>query len=240
MDANNHESGRASTPCAPILSILTPSIHSRLRQVDYLCSFINRQIIDPATVEHLVLVDNKSRTVGEKRDALLRIARGDYVAFVDDDDWISADYVPALVAAAKVFCPSVITFLQEATINLNPTETQNQKAIIEFKLGNPNEPFRETESLKKAGTQEKEIPGVPREDSLASSGFVRRNAWHICAWRREIAITSKFPSTNYGEDWAFAAPLCAMKNMLTEHHIPEVLHYYRHDIRFTDAPPPKN
>jgi hypothetical protein len=196
----------------PVLSILTPSIHSRAREVDYLCSFINRQIIDPATVEHLVLIDNKSRTVGEKRDALLRIACGDYVAFVDDDDWISADYVPALVAAAKVFCPSVITFLQEATINLNRTETENQKAIIEFKLGNPNEPFRD-------------------------AATVKRNAWHICAWRREIAITSHFPPTNYGEDWAFAAPLCAMKNMLTEHHIPEVLHYYRHDIRFSAAPP---
>jgi glycosyltransferase involved in cell wall biosynthesis len=186
-----------------ILSILTPAVPSRMAQLAKLCDELARQIGGLA-VEHLTLLDNKRRTVGEKRDALLRAARGAYVAFVDDDDWISRDYVAELVKAAQEG-PDVITFRQHATVN----ETQG---IITFGLGNPNEPF-------------------------SSSTKILRNAWHVCAWRRTLAIQSRFPASNYGEDWAFAAPLCALPG-LREVHIPKVLHYYRHSSETTEAPPP--
>lgn len=116
----------------PILSILTPAVPSRLDQLATLCDEIARQIGDQP-VEHLVLLDNKKRTVGEKRDALLRMARGQYVAFVDDDDDISRDYVSRILTAAETR-PDVITFKQHAKVN-------EDEAIIEFKLGNPNAPF---------------------------------------------------------------------------------------------------
>jgi hypothetical protein len=184
-----------------ILSILTPAVPSRMRQLDWLCEKISRQI-DECAVEHLVLLDNKRRTVGEKRDALLRIARGKYVAFVDDDDMIRDSYVASILVEAQ-FDPDVITFRQQAWINNEPAE-------IEFKLGNPNEPFRIGE-------------------------LVKRNAWHVCAWRRTLAIYSKFPASNYGEDWAYAAPLCRMA--VSERHIPRILHEYHHDSAKTEAPP---
>jgi glycosyltransferase involved in cell wall biosynthesis len=171
--------------------------------VQSLCSTISQQI-QGGPVEHLVLLDNKKRTVGEKRDALLRAARGQYVAFCDDDDWVASDYVSSILEAAAN-SPDVITFLQGATVN-------GEDAQVEFKLGNPNDPWK---------------PG----------GTVRRNAWHICAWRRSLAICSSFPASNYGEDLAFCAPLWKFQN-LREVHIPRVLHFYRHDIRTTAAPPP--
>jgi Glycosyl transferase family 2 len=187
-----------------ILSILTPAVPSRLDQLGALCRDLEKQI-GSAAVEHLVLLDNKKRTVGEKRDALLRAARGNYVAFVDDDDYVSFNYVSALFSGMNSN-PDVITFLQQATVN-------GERAIIEFKLGNPNEPFK---------------PGT----------LVKRNAWHVCAWRRSLAICSHFPAVNYGEDWAFAAPLCAIPR-LTEVHINRVLHYYRHSSKTTEAPAPR-
>jgi len=79
-----------------LLSILTPAVPSRLGALDALCSELAAQIGE-LPVEHLVLLDNKRRTVGEKRDSLLRIARGDFVAFVDDDDKVSGDYVQAIL-----------------------------------------------------------------------------------------------------------------------------------------------
>ncbi|SCM92825.1 Uncharacterized protein BWINRASL_01028 [Bacillus mycoides] len=38
-------------------------------------------------VEILVLLENKKRTTGEKRNILVEQAKGEYVAFVDDDEW---------------------------------------------------------------------------------------------------------------------------------------------------------
>jgi glycosyltransferase involved in cell wall biosynthesis len=187
-----------------ILSILTPSVPSRLELLAKLCAEVQKQIGELA-VEHLVLIDNRRRTIGEKRDALLRAARGRYVAFVDDDDWIRPDYVRELLTAAESN-PDVITFVQESTVD-------GAKGLVEFHLGSPNEPFR------------------PFED-----GVTRRNAWHVCAWRRTLAIQSHFPAINYGEDWAFAAPLCALPN-LRETHISNVLHEYRHSSATTLAPP---
>jgi hypothetical protein len=190
-----------------LLSILTPAVPSRLEQLGKLCEELGKQIFPGVNAEHLVLLDNKKRTVGEKRDALLRAARGKYVAFVDDDDWISEDYVSRLIGAMSGD-PDVITFLQEATVN-------GVRGTIEFRLGNPNEGFCQKDGDKK----------------------IRRNAWHVCAWKRSRAMLSHFPATNYGEDWAFAAPLCALPG-LTEVHIDRVLHYYRHDAKTTEAPPP--
>src|SRR5690242_4706546 len=143
-----------------ILSILTPSVPSRLAQMEKLCAEIERQAAGLA-VEHLVLLDRGHKrgglTVGEKRDRLLRAAHGDYVSFVDDDDGIAPDYVSALLQAAQTR-PDVITFHQHSTVN-------GQVGKIEFHLGAENEPFR---------------PG----------SVARRNAWHICAWRRSLAILS--------------------------------------------------
>ena len=186
----------------PILSILTPAVPSRMAQLAKLCDELARQIGGLA-VEHLTLLDNKRRTVGEKRDALLRAARGAYVAFVDDDDWISPDYVAELVKAAKEG-PDVITFNQHCTVNATQFEVQ-------FKLGNPNE--------------------APN-----GTGTIKRNAWHVCAWRRTLAIQSRFPANSFGEDWAFAEPLCRIAK--TEIHIQKVLHFYRHSAETTEAPAP--
>jgi pterin-4a-carbinolamine dehydratase len=195
-----------------LLSILTPAVPSRYLELELLRKIIADQIgNDP--VEHLILLDNKRRTVGEKRDALLRAARGRYVAFVDDDDMISHDYVSLILQATRKDS-DVITFRQQAEVN-------DQVAIIEFKLGNKNEAFE----------------GQSKIENLKSK-IVRRNAWHICAWRRTLAIQSHFPAINYGEDWAFAKPLCDMAE--TEEHIPKVLHYYRHSSETTEAPPTPN
>jgi glycosyltransferase involved in cell wall biosynthesis len=195
----------SSPQLPPLLSILTPAVPSRIYSLGSLTRELETQI-GSARVEHLVLLDNKRRTVGEKRDALLRAARGQFVAYVDDDDWISQDYVSEILQAINS-CPQcdVVTFRQSVTYN-------GVTGVVEFKLGHPNEAF------------------VP-------DGLTKRNAWHICAWRRTLAVQSGFPASNYGEDWAFAAPLCAAPD-LKEVHVPKILHFYQHSAATTEAPPP--
>ena len=103
----------------PILSILTPTIRGRESQVIALQEKIASQIgtqYGVPMVEHLTLSDNRARSIGAKRQALADIARGQYIAFVDDDDDVSPDYVESLLRAAQTGA-DVITFRQRAIYN---------------------------------------------------------------------------------------------------------------------------
>jgi glycosyltransferase involved in cell wall biosynthesis len=110
-----------------ILSILTPTIPGREKQLKSLQASIEEQIGQHA-VEHLILSDNRKRSIGAKRQALLDMARGQYIAFVDDDDDIADTYVEELLKAASRHSPDVITFLQGATYN-------GQHSMVKFQLG---------------------------------------------------------------------------------------------------------
>ena len=122
----------------PKLSILTPTIPSRYEQANYLTEAIAQQIannrIASGVVEHLVLSDNRSRSIGEKRQALVDIALGEYIAFVDDDDDISDDYVSSLLAAVETGA-DVITFRQRAIYNGLESE-------VVFGVNNQDMPFQ--------------------------------------------------------------------------------------------------
>jgi len=191
-----------------LLSILTASIPERADKLEMLTAKITAQIGD-LPVEHLVFLDNRKRTIGAKRDALLRIARGTFIAYVDDDDTVSPDYVASLVEAIKTTASpndqvDVITFAQFARVD-------EAHAKIVFGLRQENQPF---------------VPDTA----------VLRAAWHVCAWRRSVAILSHFPESNYGEDWAFAEPLNRIAR--SSIHLDKVLHYYRFNSATTAAPYP--
>jgi hypothetical protein len=103
----------------PILSILTPTIRGRESHLSKLQTNIEDQSLklkNSAWIEHLVLCDNRARSIGAKRQALVDIARGQYIAFVDDDDDVAPDYVESLLKAAQTGA-DVITFRQRAIYN---------------------------------------------------------------------------------------------------------------------------
>ncbi len=60
-------------------------------------------------VEIIYLGDNKTRSVGKKRNDLISLAQGDYISFVDDDDTVSEDYIRCILGEIK-FNPDVIVF----------------------------------------------------------------------------------------------------------------------------------
>lgn len=113
----------------PLLSILTPSIPERIdSHLKKLIKKISDQIND-LKVEHLIFLDNRKRTIGAKREALVEMARGKYMAFVDDDDDVSDDYVSSLLEGIS-HNPDVVTFKQKCYVNDNPV------SIINFSLNN--------------------------------------------------------------------------------------------------------
>lgn len=101
------------------LSILTPTIPGREKQLYALQTRIEEQssaLKSSGQVEHLILSDNRTRSIGEKRQALVDIAIGEYIAFCDDDDNVSDDYVSEILKAIETKA-DVITFNQKAIYN---------------------------------------------------------------------------------------------------------------------------
>lgn len=158
---------------------------------------------DDKRVEVLYLLDNKKRSVGAKRQALLDIAQGEYIAYVDDDDDVAPEYCESILKAIATAPekPDVVTFDQIANIAGNVGQ-------VRFGLGNPNDDFN-------------------------PDAITRRNAWHVCAWRRELAKQYTFPDLMDGEDWAWAEQLCAAAK--TSVHIYAVLHFYHFNPKTTEA-----
>ena len=74
----------------PILSILIPSITQRITtHLLPLVTELERQISqleNPDDVELVVFMDNKRRSIGHKRQGVLDLAKGLFIAYVDDDD----------------------------------------------------------------------------------------------------------------------------------------------------------
>ena len=161
-----------------LLSILIPSIPSRFESHLFpLWNYLKR-LIDESNmskdIEVLILTDNKHRSIGAKRQALLNLAQGEYIAFMDDDDKPNDKYIinflyEVLPNSVK---SDVITFNQDVSIN-------GEQFPLTFKFGH-------------------EVNEEPNKD-----GFTRP-PWHVCFWRRDVVQHCTFPDSNYGEDWAWA------------------------------------
>ena len=85
-------------------SILIPSLVDRKEKRDELTRFIMGQAAGTRlelAVEILTLTDSGSWTTGKKRNDLLGAANGAFLAFVDDDDWVSDNYVEEVIVAIR-------------------------------------------------------------------------------------------------------------------------------------------
>lgn len=93
------------------LSILIPTLPSRLGTfLPRLLSILEPQV-GTKPVEILCFYDNKKRTVGAKRNALLSLAQGEYISFVDDDDRVADTYIEDILGEIyKIPLPDCVVF----------------------------------------------------------------------------------------------------------------------------------
>ena len=79
---------------------------------DWLTGFrtIHSQASRVPGVECLVACDSYRWSSGQKRNWLTESSRGEYIAFVDDDDRVPAGYVESLLTAIETGTPDVVTF----------------------------------------------------------------------------------------------------------------------------------
>jgi hypothetical protein len=116
----------------PLLSILTSTISGRETQLQALKDNISKQIGE-LPVEHLVFWDNRRRLNGAKRQSLMDIARGEYFAYVDDDDDVADNYVASILEGIKSGA-DIVTFKQRAIYNGLESE-------VHFGVNNQDGPF---------------------------------------------------------------------------------------------------
>jgi len=167
-------------------------------------------------VELLYLMDTKKRSVGAKRNALLGMARGEYLSFIDDDDMVADDYVrrvhDAIVACRKrPEVTDVICFPQKATLIQEGVVHNSTYSLAHWK----REPRRVLEPT--ADPRVFNWSGPPA---------------HTMVWRADIVSGLKFPDKQFGEDADWVDEACAHAE--TEMQLEgEPLYFYNFDSKKT-------
>lgn len=119
----------------PVLSILLCTVENRAVIFARLHAEVLRQS-EGKPVEVLVACDAKQISVGKKRQNLLEQATGEYICFIDDDDWIAPTYVDDILSALKSK-PDCVGFKITCTTNGHNEES----AITSMRYSNWREDY---------------------------------------------------------------------------------------------------
>jgi hypothetical protein len=117
----------------PLLSVLIPAVPSRIPAagelyMKLLADAFRRK--ENGDVEILMLTDNKLRTVGDKRQALVDLAQGVYIAFVDDDDDVAPQYIERVLEGCRAGV-DVVTFPTSSSLNGGPPAIGRHSLVFE-------------------------------------------------------------------------------------------------------------
>lgn len=166
------------------LSILIPSVSERRntflpKSLDMLYGQLeNLPEQDQKQVEIIYLIDNKTMMLGDKRNLMVDMAKGEYISFVDCDDRISDDYISSLLEGIKSGADAVV-FLAEVSLNGNPPK------ICRYSKDYPNDYNTATEyhrlpnhipCIKKSVSKKASFPSLKRAED---SGYARLLKPHI-------------------------------------------------------------
>ena len=196
-----------NTPMAFKLSVLIATLASRSNNLKSLLEELTHQI-QTKPVQIIWMGDNKSITIGEKRNNLLSLAKGEFVSFIDDDDSIADNYISTLLKA----------------IQDNP-----QKTVICFRGtqntdGHQDLPFQYDVNFGR--NFKKAIDGHRWKVMLPD---------HLCCWNRGKLIPGPFPNKRLGEDHDFARKMAFTYTEEDQVLLEETLYHYNYDRTLTEC-----
>lgn len=184
------------------LSVLLPTIHDHAAPFERLHSELMAQCFRDGIwneIEILFELDDRTMSIGNKRQLLLERSQGDFVCFIDADDWIPNDYCLTLWAIIKenpqIDC---IGFMQECSYN----GRKNGKASLSNEWDRWGERIHNYDYVR--------TPFFPNPI------------------RREIALEIGYRDMRFGEDKDFSDRLKASGLIKDEYCIDKIMYYYRY------------
>ncbi len=97
------------------LSILIPTLNGREGLLQRVLSDLDSQMAG-YDCEVLLNKDNREKSIGQKRNELIKQSQADYTVFVDDDDLIPPYYVRSIMEALET-SPDVVGFMGQYYVN---------------------------------------------------------------------------------------------------------------------------
>lgn len=180
------------------LSICVATVPERHRQLARLVTYLHEQIRRCAARKVEIVIDNESGDIGAKRQRLIEKARGHYVAHVDDDDWVSFDYVQRIVGAIESSDYAVDCVALSGLMTTNGGSESSFHHSVQY-----------------------------REWFTDSAGVHYRSPNHLNPVRRELALEAGFPAKIYhGEDHEFSRRLLPLIKSETSAGSDPLYHYW--------------
>jgi len=161
------------------LSILICTLENRSQYLNRILSILNKQKTDE--VEIITNLDNGEKSVGTKRNELLKMATGEYICFVDDDDTVSDDYISSILNCIEKNPDAV-------GIELNYYHNRALIGIAYHSIKNNG--WWQRDSTKEGYTTE-----------------YYRFINHLNPVKRELAMVCMFPEQNTSEDLEYSKKL---------------------------------
>jgi cellulose synthase/poly-beta-1,6-N-acetylglucosamine synthase-like glycosyltransferase len=180
------------------LSLLVCTVKGRENYLERLKARLKPQLTPE--VEILVAKDNRELTIGKKRNDLIHNASGEYIAFIDDDDWVSENYVKEILKATDSK-PDVVGF----------------NSIITF---NGKTPRRVEITMKHKNWSHK----MGTIDGTAQPVTYYRCPNHLTPVKKSIALKILFPEMNDQEDRFYSLAIPSFAE--TEVYINDYLYFY--------------
>lgn len=137
-------------------------------------------------------------TIGEKRNRLMEMAVGEYIAFIDDDDEIGPTYFDKVLGAIELHHPDVIGLM--GIMRWQKTRTKQ----INYR-------FYHT---------------IKNRDWFESKRGFERPPNHLNPIKRDIAVRFPFLDVNHGEDKDWSLRIAQEGVLVTEVMVDEPIYYY--------------
>ena len=122
------------------LSILICSVDIEERQIKLkkLISELNRQISKnyaEEIIEVIVDTDNMNKSVGQKRNDLIQKSQGEFICFIDDDDFISENYLSSILHHLNSGIDILLIGIEHIVNGVNQTKIQPSLYIDNLNTG---------------------------------------------------------------------------------------------------------